>query len=115
MSTQNNKQSFFQKLTPACANLSKRSMMLNSIAAFFAVVSLILIIIALVYIYMDPGNSDEKAKQNRQIAGGLIIATLFTVAIKTLILAWNIMIHKTLGKCIAEGTGNQQASSSSIM
>jgi heme/copper-type cytochrome/quinol oxidase subunit 2 len=111
MSGQGSNKSLLQKLTPACANLAKRSTMLNSIGVFFAIVSIILIIIALVYTYMDAGGDEAKAKTNRQVAGGLIIATLFTVVVTALVGVWQIIVNKTLAKCITDGTSGQSTSS----
>lgn len=91
--------SFYSRVTPECPKFAKRSTMLNSIGVFFAIVSIILIIIALVYIYMDTTNAD-KIKQNKQISGGLIIATLFTVVVTALVGIWQIMVNKSLAECI---------------
>lgn len=103
MSSTSNK-SLMQKWTkPECDKLdklAKRSTILNSVGVFFAVVSIILIIIALVYTYMDSGGDSDKAKRNSQIAGGLIITTLFTVVITALVGIWQIMVNKEMGKCL---------------
>lgn len=98
--------SFTQRLTPECNKMAKRSMLLNSVGVFFAIVSIILIIIALVYTYMET-TDEEKARLNRQIAGGLIIATLFTVIITALVGIWNVMVNKGLQNCIG-GDSKQQ-------
>lgn len=103
MSSSSNK-SFMQKWTkPECDKLdklAKRSTMLNSVGVFFAIVSIILIIIALVYTYMDSSGDATKAQKNSQIAGGLIIATLFTVVVTALVGIWQIMVNKEMGKCL---------------
>lgn len=88
-----------QRVTPECGKMAKRSAMLNSVGVFFAVVSIILIIIALVYTYME-ATDETKATKNRQIAGGLIIGTLFTVVITALVGIWHIMVNKALAACI---------------
>ena len=96
--------SFVQKWTkPECDKLdklAKRSTMLNSVGVFFAIVSLILIIIALVYNYMDTGADAAKATANAKIVGGLIIATLFTVVVTALVGIWQIVVNKEMGKCL---------------
>lgn len=96
--------SFVQKWTkPECDKLdklAKRSTMLNSVGVFFAIVSIILIIIALVYNYMDTGTDTQKAATNAKIVGGLIIATLFTVVVTALVGIWQIMVNKEMGKCL---------------
>lgn len=97
--------SFMQKWTkPECDKLdklAKRSTVLNSVGVFFAIISIILIIIALVYTYMDAGTDAEKALRNSQIAGGLIIATLFTVVVTALVGIWQIMVNKEMAKCLS--------------
>jgi L-cystine uptake protein TcyP (sodium:dicarboxylate symporter family) len=108
-SSSTSNRSTFQKWTqPECDKLdklAKRSTMLNSVGVFFAIVSIILIIIALVYTYMDAGADLEKATKNSQIAGGLIIATLFTVVITALVGIWQIVVNKEMAKCVQTKSG----------
>lgn len=99
MSSSQSNKNFLGKITPECKNMAKRSTMLNSVGVFFAVVSIILIIIALVYIYMET-TDEAKTKLNKQISGGLIIATLFTVVVTALVGIWQIMVNKSLANCI---------------
>lgn len=111
-SSSSNNRSTFQKWTvPECDKLdklAKRSTMLNSVGVFFAVVSIILIIIALVYTYMETTDETKQATYTK-IAGGLIIATLFTVVITALVGIWQIVVNKEMGKCLAPKTGGQAA------
>ena len=95
--------STFQKWTvPECDKLdklAKRSTILNSVGVFFAVISIILIIIALVYTYMDTTDVTKRETYNK-IAGGLIIATLFTVVVTALVGIWQIVVNKEMAKCL---------------
>lgn len=85
-------------ITPECQNMAKRSTMLNSVGVFFAVVAVILLIIALVYNYMPADGA--AIERNRKIAGTMMIISLFAVVITALVGIWQIIVNGQLKKCI---------------
>jgi uncharacterized membrane protein YcjF (UPF0283 family) len=95
------KQSVFARITPECKDMAKRSTMLNAVGVFFAIVAVILIIVALVYNYM-PAEGDAIAK-NRAIVGTMTIIALFAIVITALVGVWQILVNKKLKGCIEGG------------
>lgn len=85
-------------ITPECQNMAKRSTMLNSVGVFFAIVTVILLIVALVYNYMPADGAN--IERNRKVAGTMMIISLFAVVIAALIGVWQIIVNGQLKKCI---------------
>lgn len=86
------------KITPECGAISKRIFTLNAISVVFALLAVILLIVALVYIYM-PGTEAELTK-NRSTAGVTAIFALLAIVVSLLISAWHLMISGKLKSCI---------------
>lgn len=85
-------------LTPQCEKMAKQSTMLNSIGVFFAIVTVVLLIIALVYNYMPAEGA--VIERNRKVAGTMMIISLFAVVITALVGIWQIIVNGQLKKCI---------------
>jgi uncharacterized membrane protein YcjF (UPF0283 family) len=88
-----------KKITPECENMAKRSTMLNTVGVFFAIVAVILIIVALVYNYMPTDDEVIRAK-NIKTVGTMNIIALFAVVITSLVGIWQIMVNNKLKQCI---------------
>jgi hypothetical protein len=90
---------FMKKITPECETMAKRTMTLNSISVFFSIVAVILLIVALVYIYMPAEDATTMAK-NKQVAGITSIFALLSVLVALVVSIWQIMISGKLKSCI---------------
>jgi hypothetical protein len=110
-----NNRSLLKRITPECENFASRSTTINTISVLFALATVILLIIALVYNYMptadepvvpSAGNSAQQyagkntRKQNVAIVGTLNIIALFTIAATLLIGFWSLAVQKQLKTCI---------------
>ena len=103
---QSTRSSLLKKITPECENFAKRSTTLNMVSIFFAIVTIILIIIALVYNYMPP--TSIAADKAIAWVGTMNILALFTVLVTLMVGVWAVTVQNQLKKCILQpGAGVQ--------
>lgn len=91
--------SLMNKVTPECHNMAKRVVTLNAISVFFALVGVILLIVALVYIYM-PATEAADITRNKNVAGITNIFALLSVVVSLLIGIWQILVAGKIKECI---------------
>lgn len=89
---------FMKKITPECETMTKRVVTLNTISIMATVIAVVLLIVALVYIYTPM--TEENAAKNKSTAGvSAIFALLFTL-VATVVSIWQVMIAGKLKGCI---------------